>query len=242
MSILNSQKGFTFTEIMIALSIMALGFLAMAQMQYLSLKQKSQAESGTVATNVIQFIADRDMEELKRTHLLNSIAFIEAQAGRLSPGSAAEPHLQHCTSGSSTRLCDACPCDPLTAVTSDLTDDGENCSNPETACAVINIHNFDPEDVDFSTNEADCNNPPGDSLIIVKQVCVQIINDPNSSTVTTLNVTYGVKSKNQFLETNFDSLSTKDTLATQNMVFSAHQEDWSQFIPGWTSVKVPHIP
>ncbi|MEZ4547618.1 MAG: prepilin-type N-terminal cleavage/methylation domain-containing protein [Thermodesulfobacteriota bacterium] len=106
MSLLRNERGFTFTEIIIAISIMALGFLAMAQMQYLSLRQKQRAEQGTVATNVIQFIADRDMEEVKRAHLLNSIAFVEAQAGRLNAGSSAEPHLQHCMSGNPDRMCD----------------------------------------------------------------------------------------------------------------------------------------
>ncbi|MCL4246501.1 MAG: prepilin-type N-terminal cleavage/methylation domain-containing protein, partial [Candidatus Dadabacteria bacterium] len=88
MSLLRNQRGFTFTEIIIAISIMALGFLAMAQMQYLSLRQKQRAEQGTVATNIIQFIADRDIERVKRSHLLNSIAFVEAQAGRLNAGSS----------------------------------------------------------------------------------------------------------------------------------------------------------
>ncbi len=240
---LGNQKGFTFTEIMVALSIMALGFLAMAQMQYLSLRQKQQAENGTVATNMIQFIADRDMEEVKRTHLLNAIAFVEAQAGRLNPGSASEPHLQHCLSGNSKRLCDLCPCDPLAAVTPDPSEvlDDEGNVVPETSCAVVSVHDFDPEDVVFSTTESDCAGSTGDTLIVVKQVVVD-----NDTTVdppeTTLNVTYGVKSKKQFQETDFDSLSTKDTLATQNIVFSAHDEDWSQFIAGWTTVKVPHIP
>lgn len=243
MSILSNQKGFTFTEIMIALSIMALGFLAMAQMQYLSLKQKAQAESGTVATNMIQFIADRDMEEVKRTHLLNSIAFVEAQAGRLNPASASEPHLQHCTSGNAQRLCDLCPCDPLAAVTPDPSEvvDGEGNLVPETSCAIVSIHDFDPEAVDFSTNESDCSGAPGDAFIVVKQALVDTDNTVNPP-FTTLNVTYGIKSPKQFQETDFDSLSTKNTLATQNTVFSAHQEDWSQFILGWTSVKVPHIP
>lgn len=243
MSILSSQKGFTFTEIMIALSIMALGFLAMAQMQYLSLKQKGQAESGTVATNMIQFIADRDMEEVKRTHLLNSIAFVEAQAGRLSPGSASEPHLQHCTSGNSKRLCDLCPCDPLAAVTPNPSEvlDGDGNLVPETSCAVVNIHDFDPEAVDFSTTQSACSGAPGDSFIVVKQVLVDSDNTVTPP-VTNVTITYGIKSPKQFQETDFDSLSIKDTLATQSTVYSSHQEDWSQFIPGWTVVNVPHIP
>ena len=246
MTALGNQKGFTLTEIMIALAIMALGFLAMAQMQFLSLRQKQQAEQGTVATNLIQFVADRDMEEVKRAQLLNSIAFMEAQAGRLDPNNASDPHLQYCSTSNSKRMCDACPCNPLKAITSDLTNDGVDCTNPETACSVINVHNFNPENVDFSTNKADCDSPASDSLIVVKQVCVLIVDDPdpNVPTLTTLTVTYGVKSKNQFAETGFNSLSKRDTLVTQNMVFSAHEENWSQFIdkPGWAAVVVPHVP
>jgi len=169
MTAFSKEDGFTFTEIMIAVTIMALGFLAMAQMQFLSLRQKQLAEQGTIATNIIQFIADRDMEEVKRAHLLNSIAFMEAQAGRLVPGSDSEPHLQHCKGEKN--VCTECPCNPLEAITSDLTNDEINdegdCTTPETACSVIDVHNFNPENVDFSTNEADCSNPAGDSLVVV---------------------------------------------------------------------------
>ena len=243
MTALGNQKGFTFTEIMIAVTIMALGFLAMAQMQFLSIRQRQQAEEGTVATNLLEFVADRDMEEVKRAQLLNSIAFMEAQAGRLDPGNASDPHLQYCSTSNSKRMCDACPCNPLKAVTSDLTNDGVDCDNPETACAVINVNNLNPENVDFSTNKADCNSSASDSLVIVKRVCVLIVDDdPNVPKSTTLNVTYGVKTNEQFAETGLNSLSKRDTLVTQDMVFSAHKEDWSQFIPSWTEVSVPHVP
>ena len=240
---MDTQKGFTFIEILVALSIMALGFLAMTQMQYLSLRQKQQAEAGTVATNVIQFIADRDMEEVKRTHLLNAIAFVEAQAGRLDPESASEPHLQHCMTGNADRLCDACPCDPLAAVTPDPTEnlDDEGNNIPEISCAVIDIYDFDPEEVSFSTSQSACAGATGDDLIVVKRVLVDTDTTADPP-LTTLNVTYGIKTKKQFEETDFDSISRKDTLATQDMVFSSHDEDWSQFIPGWTSVSIPHIP
>ncbi len=164
MSLLRNERGFTFTEIIIAISIMALGFLAMAQMQYLSLRQKQRAEQGTVATNVIQFIADRDMEEVKRAHLLNSIAFVEAQAGRLNAGSSAEPHLQHCMSGNPDRMCDLCPCNPLAEVTPNPLQD------TSTTCAVVDPHDFDPEDVNFTTVAATCNAANNESLIVVKQV------------------------------------------------------------------------
>jgi prepilin-type N-terminal cleavage/methylation domain-containing protein len=234
----SSQKGFTFTEIMIAVTIMALGFLAMAQMQFLSLRQKQLAEQGTAASNVIQFIADRDMEEMKRAHLLNSIAFVEAQAGRLDPTSDSEPHLQYCKTSNSDRVCDTCPCNPLAEVTPDPS------QALQTTCALIDVHDFDPKKVSFKSTVSQCTGGTGDSLIVVKQVTSQTVvpEDPNQPTVTTLNVTYGIKTKNEFSETGFGSVSKRDTLATQNMVFSAHEEDWSQFIPNWTLVMVPHVP
>ena len=238
MSLLRNQRGFTFTEIIIAISIMALGFLAMAQMQYLSLRQKQKAEQGTVATNVIQFIADRDMERVKRAHLLNSIAFVEAQAGRLNAGSSAEPHLQHCMSGNPDRMCDLCPCDPLAQVT-------PNPAQPTiTSCAVVNPYSFDPGKVSFSREPPICTAAAdGESLIMVKRVESETIQGVGSQPdITTLTVTYAVKTKNQFSDTGFGSLSIKDTLATQNLVFSAHREDWSQFIPAWNNVNVPHVP
>lgn len=240
MTSFSNENGFTFTEIMIAVTIMALGFLAMAQMQFLSLRQKQLAEQGTSASNIIQFIADRDMEEVKRAHLLNSIAFMEAQAGRLVPGSDSEPHLQYCKTSNSNRMCDACPCDPLAEVTPDPS------QALEITCAVINVHDFDPKKVSFKGTVGQCSGGAGDSSIVIKRVNSQTVvpADPNNPTVTTLNVTYGIKTKSQFAETGFDSLIKRDTLATQNMVFSAHKEDWFQFIPQdpWRVVMVPHVP
>ncbi len=238
MTAFSNENGFTFTEIMIAVTIMALGFLAMAQMQFLSLRQKQLAEQGTSAANIIQFIADRDMEEVKRAHLLNSIAFMEAQAGRLVPGSDSEPHLQYCKTSNSNRMCDACPCDPLAEVTPDPS------QALETTCAVIDIHDFDPKKVSFKGVVGQCSGGAGESLVVVKRVNSQTVvpDDPNEPPETTLNVTYGIKTKGQFAETGFGSISKKDTLAVQNIVFSAHEEDWSQFIPAWTEVMVPHVP
>ena len=237
MSSTSSQKGFTLTEILIALSIMALGFLAMAQMQYLSIRQKQQAELGTVATNVIQFIADRDMEEVKRAHLLNSIAYIHAQAG--DPNM--DKYLAYCNSSNVNRMCDPCPCDPLAEVTS------HPSQETETTCAVIDIHDFDLKKVVFKTTKAECSGGNNDSLIVIKNVKSDTSKPQNSNdNVTTLKVTYGVKTRSQFDETSFDSLSITDTLATQNMAFSAQEDDWSQYLNDnnydWTKVNVPHVP
>ncbi|MEW6145026.1 MAG: prepilin-type N-terminal cleavage/methylation domain-containing protein [Thermodesulfobacteriota bacterium] len=235
MTTLSNEKGFTFTELMIAVTIMALGFLAMAQMQFLSLRQKQLAEEGTYAANIIQFIADRDMEEVKRAHILNSIAFVEAQAGRLNPGSDSEPHLQYCKTSNSNRICDTCPCNPLAEVTPDPD------QALETTCAVIDVHDFDPKKVSFKSNAAQCSGGAGDSLIVVKRVA----SDTDASAdppETILSVTYGIKTKGQFAETGLSGLNKRDALAVQNMVFSAHEEDWSQFIPAWTEIIVPHVP
>jgi len=231
----SSQKGFTLTEIMIAVTIMALGFLAMAQMQFLSLRQKQLAEQGTIAANVIELVAERDMEEMKRAHLLNSIAFVEAQAGRLNPGSDSDPHLQYCKTSNSNRVCDTCPCNPLAEVTPDPS------QALETTCAVIDIHDFDPKKVSFKSNVAQCSGGVGDSLIVVKRVASSTDNTIVPPE-TTLSVTYGIKTKNEFAETGLSSVSIKDTLATQDMFYSAHREDWSQFIPSWTDVMIPHVP
>ncbi len=235
MTALSNEKGFTFTEIMIAVTIMALGFLAMAQMQFLSLRQKQLAEQGTIATNIIQFIADRDMEEMKRAHLLNSIAFVEAQAGRLNPGSDSEPHLQYCKTSNPDRICDTCPCNPLAKVTP------EPSQALQTTCAFINVHDFDPKNVSFKSTIAQCSGGEGDSLIVVKRVASET-DESADPPETTLNVTYGIKTKTQFAETGFGSLTKRDTLAIQNIVFSAHEEDWSQFIPAWTEVVIAHVP
>lgn len=222
-----SQKGFTFIEVMVAVTIMAVGFLAMAQMQYLSLRQSQEAEDGTFATNVIQFIADRDMEEVKRAHLLNSITFMDAQAGRTV-------NLGYCNGSSTNGVCKTCPCDPLAQVTPDPT------QNTQTTCALINLNNFDPKNVSFQSTATGCKGGKDNNLVIVKLVNSQI-NNNSTPPVTSLNVTYAVKSINQFAKTGFQNLDKRDTLAIQDLVFSAHKEDWSQYVANWTNVDVPDV-
>ncbi len=239
---ISNDKGFTFIEILVALMIMTIGFLAMSQMQFLSLRQKQLAESGTVATNMIQFIADRDMAELKRIHLLNSIAFMEAQAGRLDPASSSEPHLQHCTG--ETNVCEACPCNALGAVTIDPNPQTDGGGNPisETTCAVVNMHDFDPSKIEFKKETPGCDAGDQNALYAVKQVLSQVDNTVTPPQIT-LTVTYAIKNPVQFHDTDFESISIKDTLATQDFVITAHQENWSEILgAGWNQVVVPHIP
>jgi len=244
MRAIKNSNGFTFTEVMIALSIMALGFLAMAQMQFLSLKQKQDAELGTVATNIIQFMADRDMAEAKRVHLLNSIAYVEAQAGRLNPADDSETHLQYCKSSNSNSICDTCPCNPLKAVTPNPTpnQDGDENDIPETTCAVISTHDFDPENVQFEADQSDCDITNDGELFIVKQVVTTIVNPGETPQISNMNITYGVKTPLQFEDTDYDSVSIKDTIASQEFAISSHREDWSEIIgAGWNAVNIPHM-
>ena len=239
---IKNEKGFTFAEILIALSIMVIGFLATAQMQFLSLRQKQLAELGTIATNMIQFMADRDMAELKRIHLLNSIAYMEAQAGRLDPLSATEPHLQYCTGEKN--VCTVCPCNVLEAITPNPSPQADGSGNPvpETTCAVVNVHDLDPSKIEYKYESPGCDAGGQDALYAVKQVLSQVDNTV-TPTVITLTVTYAIKTPAQFNNTDFDSVSISDTLATQDFVITAHQENWAEIIgAGWNQVNVPHIP
>jgi prepilin-type N-terminal cleavage/methylation domain-containing protein len=235
---ISNDKGFTFAEILIALSIMTIGFLAMAQMQFLSLKQKQDAELGTIATNMIQFISDRDMAEAKRVHLLNSIAYIEAQAGRLNPSDENEPHLQYCKSSNLDHICILCPCNPLESITFAAPVDGST----ETSCAIISTHDFDPENVVFETDQGNCALTNDGELFIVKQVVTTT--DGATPQVTTLDITYAVKTPTQFEDTAFDSVNIKDSIATQQFSVTSHREDWTEIISGggWGTVEIPHIP
>lgn len=239
---LRNNKGFTFLEILVALGIMAFGFLAMSQMQFLSLRQKQLAEDGTIATNMIQFIADRDMAELKRVHLLNATAFTEAQAGRLALGSTSEPHLQHCVGEKN--VCTTCPCNPLEVVTIDPSPqvDGDDNPIPETTCAVINMHDFDPNTVEFKKESPGCDAGSQEAFYVVKQVMSEVDNSMIPPEIT-LTVTYAIKDKVQFGDTDFESINIKDSIASQDFVITAHQEDWSEIMgAGWNQVVVPHVP
>ncbi|HSG31802.1 MAG TPA: prepilin-type N-terminal cleavage/methylation domain-containing protein [Thermodesulfobacteriota bacterium] len=63
---INNTSGFTLLEILVAVFIMSVGFLALSQMEFLSVRQKQMAEAGSNATNIIQAAADKDLAEIKR--------------------------------------------------------------------------------------------------------------------------------------------------------------------------------
>ena len=236
MSLGKNQEGFTLIELLIATLIMALGFIAFAEMQFLSLLLKQRAELGSTATNAIQFISDRDMAEVKRIYLLNSNTRMDANAGRLLD-------LSYCD-GSATSVCGVCPCDPLEAIT-------PNPDNlPETTCAAIDRHNFDPTNITFRNTKALCladaaalpaNSSP---IYIVKEAktCVDNPNPPCSSGVTVVTLTYAIKTSPQFDDTDITSVLIRDSIASQSFEVTAHVDNYSDLIPGWTTVRIPHVP
>jgi prepilin-type N-terminal cleavage/methylation domain-containing protein len=238
MSGIKNQNGFTITEILVAMAIMALGFLAMAEMEFLSLRQKQNAEAGTIATNVIQFIADRDMSEVRRRYLYNSIVYIDAQAGR-------DLDLSYCDGSSNTSICDTCPCDPLEALTPSPTN-----GTTESTCAVVDSQNFDPDKLVFRSDDSDCKEDAealiGEGrrvLYVVKRATTtQAI--VNGVTTLTVSITYAVKTRSQFEGTsNPFSVAIKDSLATQVYQVTAHEDNYSDFLgPDWAQVRVPHVP
>src|SRR3990172_2580237 len=167
MSLGKNQEGFSLLELLIAALIMALGFMAAAEMQFLSLLQKQRAELGSTATNAIQFISDRDMAEVKRIYLLNSNTRLDAQAGRVLD-------VSYCD-GSANSVCGVCPCDPLEAVTPHP-DDGVD----ETTCAAIDRHNFDPTNITFRNTKADCQDD-GDTILAANRSVLYIVKEATTT-------------------------------------------------------------
>lgn len=257
MKALNKQDGFTLAEILIATAIMALGFLAVAQMQYLSLRQKQKAESGSIATNMIQFVSDRDMAEVRRLHLLNTIAHSDSVAERIPDFSYCDGTPPgNCTNSPCADPCSGCPgqpCDVIRVLS--VAPVPNPAPNPagefsETSCAPIETHDFDPEKLLFDTDVNNCADPDAD-MYIIKNVRASQQADPTTLIqILTVTLTYAVKTPGQFAETGLTIIDPnnnsrpilRNSVATQRHIMTAHIDDWSQIIPGWTQVRVPHIP
>jgi len=236
MSLGKNQEGFSLIELLIATLIMALGFMAFAEMQFLSLLQKQRAELGSTATNAIQFISDRDMAEVKRIYLLNSNTRLDAQAGRAL-------ELSYCD-GSANSVCGACPCDPLEAITPNP-DNGVT----ETTCAAIDRQHFDPTNITFRNTKALCladaaalpaNSSP---IYIVKEAETIVVDNPAPAPDgVSVALTYAIKTSPQFDDTDITSVLIRDSIASQSFEVTAHEDNYSDLIPGWNLVRIPHVP
>ena len=235
MSLGKNQEGFTLIELLIATLIMSIGFIAFAEMQFLSLLQKQRAELGSTATNAIQFISDRDMAEAKRIYLLNSNTRMDANAGRLLD-------LSYCD-GSATSVCGVCPCDPLEAITPNP-DNGVT----ETTCAAIDRHNLDPNNITFRNTKADCQDD-GDTILAANRSVLYIVKEATTTVdaavipnIVEVQITYAIKTSPQFDDTDIISVLIRDSIASQSFGVTAHVDNYSDLIPGWDPVRIPHVP
>lgn len=264
MRITSKQEGFTLAEMLVAVSIMALGFLALAEMQYLSLRQKQKSEFGTIATNIIQFVADRDIEEVKRLHLLNAIAHSSCVAGRMPdfsycdgppPSDCSNPPCADPCSCSGTTDCTSggVPCDTMRVLSvAQIPNPAPAPANPfnESSCAPIQTDDFDPEKLVFDTDVNNCTDPNAD-MYIIKNVRASQQTDPATlSQILTVTITYAVKTPGQFADTGLTIIDPsnnnepilRNSIAAQAQTITAHVDDWSQIIAGWAQVRVPHVP
>lgn len=243
-----NQKGFTLIEILVALGIMAIGFLAMSQMQYLSVLQTQRASDGTLATNIIQFAADNDMQNLKRMNLLNSRVYLNAQAqlpfsttpdycDGTAPSSCPEAGDLSCQDP-----CQTCPCDPISELFGvDTTQD-----DTETSCAVIdNIEEFDLTKLRYEENFDNCVNGIFYLVRNINSDFIQNLN-PTIEDELIIDITYGLKTPRQFRTNQLrESFTIKDSVAIQTVRLTGQiATDWDEVIvaPNWARVVVPNIP
>ena len=163
---------------------------------------------------------------------------MDFQAGRLT---SADLPLPYCD-GSANSVCGVCPCDPLEALT-------PNPGNgvDETTCAAIDRQHFDPTNITFRNTKALCladaaalpaNISP---IYIVKkaqtEVDVNVI--PN---IVEVKLTYAIKTSPQFDDTDITSVLIRDSIASQSFGVTAHEDNYSDLIPGWNPVRIPHVP
>lgn len=233
---MSKQSGFTILEILIAILIMSVGFIAMSQMQFLSILQQQRAEAGTIATNIIQFANDSDMAKAKKMHQLNILVLLDTIAQRT-------PDFTYC--GDSTKFgCTECPCDPLTAFTPNPVS-----GTDENTCSIVDINDFEPGTLNYtdaSTCQTILDSFGTEAMVLVKTADIdQVVVD--GFTIMTISLMYGVKSEEQFRDSGL-SVLLKDTLAAQSFRVTAHLDNYNESgsissnPTGWINVRVPHLP
>jgi prepilin-type N-terminal cleavage/methylation domain-containing protein len=198
------NKGFTLIEVLVALFIMSIGFLALSQMQYLSLKQSQLAYSGTTASNLIQSLSDIDLSRIRIINR-NNIVLVND----IISGNGNNTHQDYCNNN----LCNnECPCDPFHAFTAFADED-----SPLSICTAIKneYHKLNFDETIISTNPAvSCNNTANEYFL------TRTINvDTRVPGERTYNIAYTIK--NRYQQVNYpDELG--NSLATQYIKISAH--------------------
>ncbi|NIP38444.1 MAG: prepilin-type N-terminal cleavage/methylation domain-containing protein, partial [Candidatus Dadabacteria bacterium] len=217
----NYQSGFTLLEVLVAVFIMATGFLALSQMEFLSLRQKIIAEDSSLATNILQAAVDKDFGELKRVSLLNIRTFI-AEANE------SDADYTYCDGSADSSICSSCPCNPLAFIAPDPTVVGTKAIQ----CAAIMLDDLDIKNLSYTTNKDNCLNDyttiGSEGMFILRRASVGD-EASDSSTITSIykvDLVYAVKSLEQFQKSDF-SLALKDNLVLQGVTVSAQTEDYS---------------
>ena len=248
---IKDNRGFTLLEIIVALGIMTVGFLAMSQMQYISQLQKTRAETGTFATNIIETVSDFEMANARAISLLNARVYLDSQANKTILN-----QVLYCD-GSSDAVCEQCPCNPLSTFTSP----GFNlfANGAETLCAPIDVSNFNINKLEYFDSVAGCSQVTVDidpKFFILRRV---VINFDAASTPNQINldVSYSLKSLKQLKDPDngfelggggeSETLKIGKAIGVQNYQISAHvEQDWTNFVTlaggNWNQVVVPHIP
>jgi len=208
---MGDSKGFTLIEVLVALFIMSIGFLAISQMQYLSFRQSQLAHSGTTATNMIQAFSDSDLSRMRSIHNLNLALISKIRNGNFTD--ANDTALKFCK----TDLCsNECPCDPFLTI-SENPDTGTE-GNPERICTAIDIENYAFDETIISTNPADSCDDTANKYFLTRTISINIDNGiiPEERTY---NIAYSVK--NRYQQEN-SPLELGNSLATHFIKISAH--------------------
>ena len=211
---MGNHSGFTLIEVLVAVFLMAVGFLAMSQMQYLSFRQSQSAENGTIATNIIQAVSERDISSIRNTHRLN-LNYLE------NPNNSASE--EFCR-GSNNQCSNFCPCDPFRTIL-----DNPATAGTEPKCAPIVLESFNPDGIIYLKDRNSCSALSAGQPIdyyIIKNI-EKIIN----VNIRTYRISYAVMTAAQFndpdyVANGFDStngfdIDLRNNLAAQRLEITA---------------------
>jgi len=221
---MGDKEGFTLIEVLVALFIMSIGFLALSQMQYLSLRQSQLAHSGTTATNLIQAFSDSDLSRMRSIHNLNMALVDDLSSGDII-------NRDYCDK----KLCkNQCPCDPFSVISNDPTG-----NNTQHICTAIKNENYKFGEIGIPDKPAaSCKNVTNDlsnEYFLTRTIDI----DTSVPGERTYSIAYSVK--NRYQQVNHP-LTFGNSLATQFIKISAHV-DTTILASGYSNILViPNIP